>query len=151
MFAYFQPFTSPALKAQFDAQMSFAIELSQKMFDGMQKVQELNMQAMNALLKESIANTQQMLATVNRSEKPATLDVPTPPVAEKIRAYQQHLQNILSETQADVARTIESHVPETVRAAEVVVSEVVQKVSEETMKAADRQKQALDKITTPMQ
>ncbi len=148
MFDYFQPYASPAMKAQLGAQFSFAMDLSKRIFDGVQKINELNVQVVKTLLKESAITTQKMFYSINKNVPAPVIDEPAPPpVTEKIRAYQQHLQNILVETQADVAEAIESHMPETVHAAEVVVTEVVQKVSEETMKAAELQKQALEKIT----
>lgn len=151
MYNFFQPMNSPAFKAHLEAQYEFALDLSQKMIESMQKINELNMQAMRSLVQESLATTQRLMVPANAASAAGmTIEQPLP-VAEKIRGYQQNLQNILAEAQADVTKAIESHVPETVRAAETVVTEMAHRVSEETAKAAERQKQVLENITTPVQ
>ncbi len=150
MFNYFQAFNSATLKAQFDAQLLFTTDLSNKMLEGVQKINELNVQVMKALFKESLANSQRLLGVTTPDEARSIIEEQAPPATEKIRAYQQHLQNILAETQAGVTEALESRVPETVRATEAVIAEVMQKVSEETMKATQRQQEVLEKFTTPL-
>jgi hypothetical protein len=72
------------------------------------------------------------------------------PAAEKVRAYQQHLTNIAARTQVDLAKTAESHVPNTSRTAAAVADEVARKATEETEKATLRQKAAMEKLTNPL-
>ncbi len=151
MFNFFSTFTSPALQAQIDAQMSLAMDISKRMFDSVQKINELNLQVVTTLYKESLVSAQQMFASNNKDQS-VTIEADTPPpVAEKVRSYQQHLQNIFAEAQAGMTLTLESHVPETVRASEEVASEVIQKVSEEAMKAIQLQTQVLEQLAVPAQ
>jgi phasin family protein len=150
MFIYIQPFASSAVRAQFDAQLFLTMDVSRQMLQGVQKLNELNLQVVKTLFKESVSSAQQFLTIANNNEIQVIDEVQSPPPAEKILAYQQHVQNILTETQVGIAETIESHVPETVRATDEVVSEVVQKVSEETSKAIQRQTQALEQLAKPI-
>ena len=150
MFYFNQPSVSPAVKSQIDAQFAFFSDLSKKMFEGVQKMNELNVQVATTVMEESLASTKQLLSSTGRNEALSIVAGQAQPTAEKIRAYQQHVQNILAETQASAAHTLESHVPKTVRATEAVVNEVAQKASEETAKATQRQQEAMEKLTTPI-
>ena len=150
MFYFDQPQVSPAMKSQFDAQFSFFSDFSKKMFEGVQKLNELNVQVATTIFDESLSSTKQLLTSTDSNEAISIAASQVQPAAEKVRAYQQHLQNIFAETQASAAHTLESHVPKAVRATEAVVTEVAQKASEETAKATQRQKQAFEKLTTPI-
>jgi phasin family protein len=149
MFYFNQPSVSPAVKFQLDAQFAFFSDLSKKMFEGVQKLNELNMQVATTVFEESLASTKQLLSSTDRNEALSTVAGQAQPNAEKLRAYQQHVNNIFAETQASAAHTLESHMPQTVRATEAVVNEVAQKASEETAKATQRQQDAMEKLTTP--
>lgn len=149
MFNLYQPTDSPAVKSELDAQFAFVTDLSKKMFEAAQKMNELNVQVANTVFEESLACTNQLLSSES-NEALSIIAGQAQPAAEKIRAYQQHVRNILVETQAGVALTFESHVPKTARAAEAVVKEVAQKASEETAKVTQRQQEAMVKLTTPI-
>lgn len=148
MFGITQKSPSPAAKMQIDAQFSFMSDLSKRVFDSMQRINELNVQVAATLMEESLTNTRQLLSAANPTEALSIVAGQSQPAAEKIRAYQQHVQNIFAETQAGVAKTLESHIPESARTAEAMVREVEQRANEETSKAAQRQKEALDRLAT---
>lgn len=150
MFYFNQPSISPAVKSQVDAQFAFFSDLSKKMFESVQKLNELNVQVATTVFQESLTSAKQLLSSTDRNEALSIVAGQAQPTAEKIRAYQQHVHNILAETQANAAQTLESHIPKTVRATEAVVNEVAQKASEETEKATQRQKEAMEKLTTPI-
>lgn len=150
MFSFSQPSVSPAVKSQLNAQFSFLSDISKKMFDGAQKINELNVQVAKTVFEESLATARQLVTSTNQNETLSIVAGQPQPAAEKIRAYRQHVQSILAETQAGMAKTLESHVPEAARAAEAVVKEVAQKSSEETAKATQRQKEAVEKLTVPI-
>lgn len=148
MFGMIQKSPSPAARMQIDAQLSFMSDLSRRVFDSMQKINELNVQVAATLMEESLSNTRQLMSAANPTEALSIIAGQSQPAAEKIRAYQQHVQNIFAETQAGMAKTLESHVPESARTAEAMVREVEQRANEETSKAAQRQKEALDRLAT---
>lgn len=147
MHSFSQPSASPAVKSQLKAQFSFLSDISKKIFDGAQKISELNVQVAKTVFEESLTSAQQLVASTNQNEALSIVAGQFQPAAEKIRAYRRHVQGILAETQAGMAKTLESHVPEAARAAEAVVKEVAQKASEETAKATQRQKEAAEMLT----
>lgn len=150
MFSFNQQSISPAIKSQLDAQFSFLSDMSKKMFESAQKINELNVQVAETVFEESLTSARQLFAATNQNEALSILAGHSQPAAEKIRAYQQHVQNILAETGVGMAKTLETHAPEATRAAEEAVKEVAKTASEETMKATQRQKEAVEKLTTPI-
>lgn len=149
MFNFPESSISQAVKAQLNAQFSFFTHCSDKMLEGVQKMNELNTQVAKTIIDESLARAQQFLASNDQYGKASASAGQTQPAAEKIRAYQQHVQNIVMETQAGITKIVETHVPETARAAEAIVREVTERASENTVKATQRQKEALEKMAMP--
>jgi phasin family protein len=150
MFSFTQQSLSPAIKSQLDAQFSLFSAMSKKMFESAQKINELNVQVAETVIEESLTSAKQLFTATNQNEALSIMAGQSQPAAEKIRAYQQHVQNILAEAGVGMAKTLESHAPEATRAAEATVKEVAQMASEETMKATQRQKEAVEKLTTPI-
>lgn len=145
MFNFQETPISQAMKAQLDTQISFFAQFSDKMLEGMRKMNELNTQLAVNMMDESVVRAQQMFAS---GELPVKAMNGGP--VEKIRNYQQMMQNVVVETQAGIAKIMATHVPETVRACEAVVREVTAKASEDTAKATQRQKEALEQMTAPL-
>jgi phasin family protein len=149
MFSFTQQSISPAIKAQVDAQFSFFTDMSKKMLESVQKVNELNIQVAATMIKESLTGAGQLMATSDRNDALSIVARRSQPAAEKVRAYQQQLQDIFAETRVDLMKTVQTHVPESTRTAEAVVKEFAQRASDETSKAAQRQKENVEKLTTP--
>jgi uncharacterized protein YqeY len=141
---------SQAVKAQLNAQFAFLTQFSDKMLEGVQKMNELNARAAKSMLDESLASAQHMLTSNQQDPNYSVLSGQGQPAADKIRAYQQNMQSILVETQAGIVKIMETYVPETTRAAQAVVKEVAQRASEDSARAVQGQKEALDKMTMPM-
>jgi phasin family protein len=150
MHDYTQSSITPAIKSQLEAQFSFFSDVSNKMFGALQKLNELNVQVAQTVMEESLSNAQQLISSNNHHDAISVIAGQAQPAAEKLRAYQHHVQNILAETQVNIAKTAETHLPETTRAAEAVVKEVAQKGAEETERATQRQKTAMEKLTNPI-
>jgi phasin family protein len=150
MFNFQESSISQAVKAQLNAQFSLFSQCSDKMLEGVQKINELNAQIAKTMYEDSLAQAQQFFSPNERSDKNPTPPEQTQPAAEKIRAYQQNVQNVMVETQAGIAKIVETLVPETARAAEAVVREVTERASENTVKATQRQKEALEKMAVPI-
>jgi phasin family protein len=141
---------TPASKAHLEAQYSLMSDMSQKLFDTVQKINELNIQVAKTVMEESFNNVQQVLVAKDPYEALSIAASQAQPAAEKVRAYQQHLTNIAARTQVDLAKTAESHVPNTTRTAAAFADEVARKASEETEKATQRQKAAMERRTNPI-
>ncbi len=149
MFPFSQSIT-PAVQDHMKSQFSLFTEMSQKMFDSVQKVNELNIQVAKTVMEESLQSTQQVLSARDPLEALSVVTGQVQPNTEKLRAYQQHLTNIAAGTQVELAKTAESRIPETTRTATGVVDEVARQASEETQKATERQKAAMEKVTNPI-
>lgn len=148
------PFTKqevpPALKSHLDTQFSFMNDLSKKMFEGVQRLGQLNVQVAQTMMEETINNAHEMAQSTSPTELLSIAAAQVQPAAEKVRAYQQHVRNISAGVQVELSKTAEQHVPETTRSAAAVAEEVVRRGEEETKKVTERQKLAFDKLTQPI-
>jgi phasin family protein len=140
----------PALKSHLNAQFSFLADMSKKMFEGVQKIGQLNVQVAQTVMDEAINNTHQLIESNNVTDYMALAASQVQPVADKVRAYQQHMNTIAAGMQVELSRTAEQHVPETTRTAAAVAEEVVRRGAEETDKATERQKAVFEKLTKPI-
>ncbi|MDB5795023.1 MAG: granule-associated protein [Noviherbaspirillum sp.] len=150
MFNFSNTASSPAMKSLLDSQFSLYSDVSKSIYESMQKLNGLNIQVAQTLMEETIVNAKEILSAADPQEVLSITAGQAQPAAEKVRAYREHVQNIVAETQANVAKTVGSHMPDTTRATEEVVKEVAQKASEETAKATQRQKESMEKLTTPL-
>lgn len=141
---------SPAAKAHLDSQFSMFTDLSKQVFSAVQKINELNIQVAQTVLEETLSNTKQILSAKDPHEALSVIAGQAQPNAEKMRAYQQHLTDIAAGTQVNLAKTAETHIPQTTRTAQELAGEVARKASEDTEKATQRQKAAMEKLTTPI-
>jgi phasin family protein len=149
MFSFPESSLSDAVKAQLNAQFSFFAQFSDQMLDGIQKMNRLNAQVARTLFDESLAGAQQFFGSDDPYRTVSSAAGQSQPAVEKIRAYQQHVQNIVAETQAGIAKVVETHMPETTRASETLVKEATQKATEEAAKATQRHKEVIEKMTMP--
>jgi phasin family protein len=141
---------TPAVQDHMKSQFGLLSEMSQKLFDSAQKINELNMQVAKTVLDESLQSTQQVMAAQDPLEAFSIATAQVQPTAEKVRAYQQHLTSIAAGTQVEITKTAESRVPETTRTATAVADEVTRRVTEETQKATERQRAMMEKVTNPV-
>jgi phasin family protein len=146
----FSQTNSPAAKAHLESQFSMLTDLSKQVFSAVQKINELNIQVAQTVLEEMVTNTKQILSAKDPHEALSVIAGQAQPNAEKMRAYQQHLTDIAAGTQVNLAKTAETHIPQTARTAQELASEVARKASEDTEKATQRQKAAMEKLTTPI-
>jgi phasin family protein len=142
---------APAIASQVNAQVNFLTEVSQKMIDATQQLSALNLQVAKAVLEEAATNTRQVLSANNRSEAFSAVSSQTQPTLEKVRAYQQHVQRIVTDAQADVAKSIQAYVPEATRATQEVVQTVAKRATEQTASVVQRQQDAVDQSVSAAQ
>lgn len=141
---------SPAANAYIQSQMSMYSDLTRQFFNAAQKVNELNIQVTQTLMDEAISNTQQVLTAKDPTEVLSVIAGQAQPNAEKVRAYQQHLTDIAANTQVDLIKSAESHIPEASRTAQDMAKEVQRKAAEETEQVTQRQRSAMEKLTSPI-
>jgi phasin family protein len=109
-----------ANKAQFDTLFG----LTNKAFEGLEKLFELNLQVVKSTLAESQENTQRVLSVKDAQELLALQASLAQPVAEKALSYGRHLYEIASSTQAEFARVAETQYEDQNRKVQALVDNV---------------------------
>jgi phasin family protein len=100
--------TAEQIVAAQKANLETLFGLTQKAFEGVEKLVELNVQATKAALSES-ANSTQALLSVKDAQELLTLQASLmQPLAEKTVAYSRHLYDIASGTSAEFSKAAEA-------------------------------------------
>ena len=86
--------------------------LTTQAFAGVEKLVELNMQASKALLNESFAHAQAVLAVKDAQELLALHTNLLKPLTDKTAAYAQHVQSIVAESSAELTKVVEAKTAE---------------------------------------
>ncbi|OWW19171.1 phasin family protein [Noviherbaspirillum denitrificans] len=123
MFAIPEQF-SAASKANFEAQLSLISALTNKAFEGVEKIVDLNLNVAKASLEESSATAKQLLAAKDAQEWLTLAAAQAQPNAEKALAYGRHLAGIASGVQAEFTKAAEAQIAETSRKVLELVEEV---------------------------
>ncbi len=92
------------------ANLEAFIELSQKSFEGVERLVELNLQAARALFSESTDAAKALLAVKDAQEFVSLQSTLLQPGADKASAYARQVYEIASGTQAEVTKLIEAQV-----------------------------------------
>jgi phasin family protein len=98
---------SVATRTTIDNQLATLIALTNKTFEGIEKLFDLNVNLIRASLAESTVINQQLLAAEDAQEFFSLIAAQAQPNAQKALFYGRHLANIASSTQAEFAKTAE--------------------------------------------
>ena len=123
MFSVPEQFSS-ATKANFEAQIAMITSLTNKAFESIEKVIDLNMNAAKASLEESTVAVRQLLSAKDSQEFFSLTTTQAKPTAEKALAYSRHLANIASNAQAEFTKVAETQIAETNRKVLSLIEEV---------------------------
>lgn len=123
MFALPEQF-SAASKANFEAQLAMMTELTNKAFEGVEKMIDLNLNVAKTSLEESNAAAKQFLAAKDAQEWLSLAAAQAQPNAEKALAYGRHLATIASGVQAEFSKAAEAQIAETSRKVLELVEEI---------------------------
>ena len=86
--------------------------LTNKAFEGVEKLVELNLQVAKTALSEAQANTEAALSVKDAQELLALQSALLQPTAEKAASYSRHLYDIATATNAEVAKVAEAQLAE---------------------------------------
>jgi phasin family protein len=100
--------TQDQIVAANKANLETLFGLTNKAFEGVEKLVELNLQVAKAALGEAAENTKAVLAVKDVQELLALQASMLQPSAEKAAAYSRHLYDIAAATGAEVTKTAES-------------------------------------------
>lgn len=99
--------TAEQILAAQKANIETIFGLTQKAFEGVEKLVELNVQATKAAMSESANNAQAMLSAKDAQELLSLQASLMQPLAEKTLAYSRHLYDIASGTGAEFTKAAE--------------------------------------------
>ena len=101
--------TADQVVASQKASIETMFGLTNKAFEGVEKLVELNVQASKAALAETANHTQAVLSVKDAQELLALQASLMQPLAEKAAAYSRHLYDIASGTAAEFSKAVEVH------------------------------------------
>jgi len=101
------PFTPEQFTAAQKANIETLFGLTNKAFEGVEKLVELNLQAVKSALGEAAETTKAVLSVKDAQELLALQAGLLQPAAEKAAAYSRHLYDIAAATNAEVAKVAE--------------------------------------------
>lgn len=104
--------TAEQIMASHKANIETLFGLTQKAFEGVEKLVELNVQATKAALSETANHTQAVMSVKDAQELMALQSGMVQPLAEKTAAYSRHLYDIAQAASADISKTIEGQAAE---------------------------------------
>jgi phasin family protein len=104
--------TPDQIAAASKANLETLFGLTNKAFEGVEKLVELNLQVAKATLAETAENTKAALGVKDAQELLALQASLLQPSAEKAVAYSRHLYDIASSTTAEVTKTAEAQLAE---------------------------------------
>jgi len=105
--------TPEQIAAAQKAQLETLFSLASKSVDNMEKLIDLNLQAMKTSLQESADHTMALMSVKDLQELTSLQSGWMQPMAEKMLSYSRHAYEILSGAQAELAKTAESQIAET--------------------------------------
>ena len=104
--------TAEQLMASHKANIETLFGLTQKAFEGVEKLVELNVQATKAALAETANNAQAVMGVKDAQELLALQASMVQPLAEKTAAYSRHLYDIAQSAGVEISKTFEGQTAE---------------------------------------
>lgn len=104
--------TAEQIMASHKANIDTLFGLTQKAFEGVEKLVELNVQATKAALAETANHAQAVMGVKDAQELLALQAGMVQPLAEKTAAYSRHLYDITSAAGAELTKTFEGQAAE---------------------------------------
>jgi phasin family protein len=118
-------FTAEQLMAAHKANIETLFGLTNKAFEGVEKLVELNMQVARATLGEAAETTKAALSVKDVQELMALQAGLLQPAAEKAAAYSRHVYDIVAGTNAEVTKVTEAKIAESQKTMLTVVDNAV--------------------------
>lgn len=121
-------FTNPeqfaaATKANFEAQIALITALTNKAFESVEKLVDLNINAAKSSIEESNSAAKQLIAAKDPQEFSSLIAAQAQPAAEKVAAYGRHVSTIASAAQAEFTKAAEEQVSEANRKVLALIEE----------------------------
>jgi hypothetical protein len=119
-----------ALRSHLENQVNFFTEYTQKSYDALRRLSEINLRLTQQLLEDSVDTGRAMLNCNDPFQLGAAAMRQVEPVSRHLRNYQDELLRVLTGAQSDFVRTTESRMPEAGRGALAVADEFARNAAE---------------------
>ncbi len=143
--------TAEQLLAAQKANMETLFGLTQKAFEGVERLVDLNVQATKAALTESATNAQALMSVKDAQELIALQASLMQPLAEKTAAYSRQLYEIASGTGAEFAKAAEGQASDAQQKFMAVIDNVAKNAPAGSEAAVAVMKNAVAAATTAME
>lgn len=140
--------TAEQLMAAHKANIETLFGLTQKAFEGVEKLVELNVQATKAALAETANNAQAVMSVKDAQELITLQTSMVQPLAEKAAAYSRHLYDIASSAGAELTKTLESQTAEVQKKFSGLVDSATQNAPAGSETAVSMMKNAMTAAST---
>jgi phasin family protein len=143
--------TAEQMMAAHKANIETLFGLTQKAFEGVEKLMELNVQATKAALNDSASNAQALLSVKDAQELLAMQASLMQPLAEKAAAYSRQIYEIASGTSSEFAKAAEAQGAEAQQKFMAVVDNVAKNAPAGSETAVAVMKNAVSAATSAME
>jgi phasin family protein len=126
-----------ALRSHLETQVNFLTELSQKTYDSVRQVSELNMHLAQQMIEDTMNMSRELMNCSDPFQVTSTAINQLQPATEHVRSYQQQLMSVLSGAQAELTRAAQSRLPEASRSASAMADEMVRNATASANAAAN--------------
>lgn len=115
---------NPALRSHFENQVNFFTELTQKNYDSLRKLSELNMHLAQQMIEDSMNMGRSMMSCSDPFQMTSAAMQQMQPATEHLRDYQQQLMGVLSGAQAEWQKSAGQIIPEAGRGASALADDM---------------------------
>jgi len=140
--------TAEQIMAAHKANIETLFGLTQKAFEGVEKLVELNVQATKAALAETANNAQAAMNVKDAQELLALQASMVQPLAEKTAAYSRHLYDIAQSAGVEISKTLEGQTAEAQKKFADLVESATQNAPAGTEPAVTMMKSAMTAANT---
>jgi phasin family protein len=135
--------TPEQIAAANKANLETLLNLTNKAFEGVEKLVELNMAVAKTAMAENVQNAKQALSVRDAQQLMAMQAGMVQPLAEKIMSYSRHLYNIANETQSTFTSVAESQLKKSSGSLNGMVEELAKNAPAGSEAAVQAIKQAM--------
>lgn len=121
---------SPAMRSHLESQVNFFTEMTQKGYDSMRKLSELNMHLAQQMIEDSMNLGRSMMQCSDPFQMTSTAMQQIQPATEHLRAWQQQLMGVLSGAQAELQKSAEIRFAEASRSAGTLAEETMRNAAQ---------------------
>ncbi len=140
---------TPAVRSHLEAQLSFVTDLSNKMYDAMQQISELNLRYLQTCMEQLADGGRQLVAAKDPGEFMSATATQLQSATERWRNYEQQVIEFAANTQHHLSKAAETHVPETSRSVAALADEFVRSTNAEAERISHAGRSVAEKLIQP--